>query len=343
MQQGFDKTPRNESHKSSCHQEVRSGVGDKDSMRQFFFAERTNDVLAPNGAGLRRLWCLRLADVALAADVTVIGSVWNGRPANAPPPEMSVGGNAPMPPVEPNSGITPTIVSPEQVASDESPNAGKKGFFSSFGDTDIWLRDDYSRFWSIEYRFRTFASSSTSYEWGTPDVSPGWSPRSRMALSLNSCWHGLRAEIKRPTWALHYEWMMSQQGINGSAAEYGWNPPNTDGSYTDLGYMTERWGGAYGQMMDLGFEFQLKDKLFGLPIEVWPTAGFRWQRFEITCFDLAQVRKDNQPIDPPDQYPGDIAKVNQQYYVGYIGGQFRTHVAMVLFTFQAGLGTHLGL
>jgi hypothetical protein len=307
-------------------------------MRQFFLAELPTICLI-RAVLLCTALTVAVGDIASAGDVTVVGSVWTGRPANATT-DMSVGGDAPMPPIDPNPESKPTILSPEQLASDETSadHPTKKGFFSSFGDTDIWLRDDYTKFWSIEYRFRAFASSSTSYEFGTPDVSPGWSPRSRLNLSLNSCWHGLRAEIKRPTWALHYEWMMPQQGIQGDAAEYGWNPPNANGSYTDLGYMTERWSGAYGQMMDLGLDFQLTDKVFNLPIEIWPTGGFRWQRFELTCYDLSQVRSQNQPVDPPDETLGDIINFNQQYYIGYIGGQFRTRVAMVLLTFQADWG-----
>jgi hypothetical protein len=200
-----------------------------------------------------------------------------------------------------------------------------------------WLNADPARCWSIDYRFRVFASSDTSHEWGTQPPPPiGWSPRVRENYSINSCWDGLYGEIHRPTWDVHFEWMMSQQGIQGDLAQRQWNPPNPNGSYTDLGFSTERWSGSYGQMIDIGGERQLWDHLFRYPIEVWPMAGFRWQRFPLTGYDWTQVKLQNKWVD--DFYPGDVLTFNQQYYIGYIGGQLRTRVAMVALTFQGDWG-----
>jgi hypothetical protein len=85
-------------------------------------------------------------------------------------------------------------------------------------------------------------------------------------------------------------------------------------------------------------EFQWTERTFKLPVEFWPTAGFRWQRFDIMCYDGVQVKYQNQWLNPPDQYPGDVITFNQQYYIGYLGGQFRTKIRSVLLTFQADWG-----
>ena len=135
----------------------------------------------------------------------------------------------------------------------------------------------------------------------------------------NSSWHGLEVGLEKPTWGMHFEWLMPQQGIHGSMADFDWQFP--DAGFTDLGFTQERW--TEGQMLDLGLEFQLTKRFFTLPIEVWPSGGFRWQRFDIMCYDLTQVKYDNIWLDPPYTQSGNIISFNQQYYVAYIGGQLR--------------------
>ena len=177
-------------------------------------------------------------------------------------------------------------------------------------------------FWAIDFRCRGFIGSSTSFEFGTPpDYSEQWAPLSRLDFSLNSCWYGLYLGIERPTWAFHLEWMMAGNNIDGIMSDFDWSPPNPDGSFTDLGFTREEF--TEGQMLDVGVQYQLADRPFGMPFELWPLIGFRWQRFNITNFDLAQVKYDNEWLDPPDIYFGDVITFNQQYYTGYAGAQLR--------------------
>jgi hypothetical protein len=65
----------------------------------------------------------------------------------------------------------------------------------------------------------------------------------------------------------------------------------------------------------------LTDSFFGWPVELWPTAGFRFQRFDITAYDISSVVP---ALGPLPAYDGvDIITFNQQYYVGYFGVQLR--------------------
>lgn len=206
----------------------------------------------------------------------------------------------------------------------------------------LWIATpERSSDWTIDYRCRTLCSSTTSYEFGTgPGEVPVYSPISRLDFPINSCWHGLQVGVERPTWGVHCEWLMPQQGIQGELADFDWRVP--DASFTDLGLAQERW--TEGQMLDLGLEFQLTKRFFGLPIEVWPTGGFRWQRLNIMCYDLRQYESNGRWHDPPITELGNIISFNQQYYVCYIGGQLRTELNFkrlppVLLTFQGDWGS----
>ncbi len=179
--------------------------------------------------------------------------------------------------------------------------------------------------WTIDYRFRSMVRSRTSYEFGTPEPPPsGWAPLSQLNFPLDSYWHGLQVGVEKPTWAIHFEWLFPQQGIQGNLSDYDWLNPGAP--FTDLGYAQQRW--TEGQMLDLAFEFQLADRPFGLPVEVWPVGGFRWQRFDIMCYDLAQVKSDDVWLDPPYTFAGDVLTLNQQYYMGYVGGQLRSKLEL---------------
>jgi hypothetical protein len=206
----------------------------------------------------------------------------------------------------------------------------------------FWTAAPAAQSWTIEYRFRTMFSSETSYEFGTsPDFPEQWTPLSRLKFPLNSCWHGLRLAKETPLWNTHFEWMTPQRSIDGRMEDYDWFPPNPDGSFTDLGYTEARW--TDGQMLDIGFDFQLLDRPLGAPFAIWPTAGFRWQRFDIMCYNLEQVKSDNEWLDPPRIYEGDVLSFNQQYYTGYGGlqlrGKFdRTFLAPLVWTLQGDWG-----
>lgn len=180
-----------------------------------------------------------------------------------------------------------------------------------------------SPIWSVQYQFRSFFNSKTSKEFGTPFDSPdGWTPLSELNFPLNSNWHGAEVRVRQLTWELHCEYMVPQQGIRGDLKDKDWQV--ADEPFTDLGFASERW--VDGQTLDFGLDFQLLDRPFDLPCEVWPTLGFRWQRFDMMCYDAVQVKQDGVWLDPPDEYPGDVIRFNQQYYVFYLGGQIRGRI-----------------
>jgi len=172
------------------------------------------------------------------------------------------------------------------------------------------------RTWTIDYRVRQLVNSNTSYEFGTsPATVPGWTPLSKLDWSLDSTWHGLQVGLEKPNWDIHFEWLTPiDQNISGSMADYDWiNPPgNTVDSLT---LSSLRWND--GQMLDLGGEF----KLTSGPIEIWPLAGFRFQRFNMTASGIDYIVP---PTGPSLQYQGvDVISFNQQYYQCYVGGQLR--------------------
>jgi hypothetical protein len=175
--------------------------------------------------------------------------------------------------------------------------------------------------WTIDYRLRSFCSSQTSYEVGTPDDQvPGWMPLSMLRFGLDSPWHGLAVGYNRPNWAVSFEWMAPlSDHVNGELVDYDWNPPTADGSFTDLGHMRERWND--GQTINLNVEYHLCDRVFGLPVEVWPLAGFRWQRFNLTAYQLDQILFEE--VWAHRIFEGDIITFNQQYYMCCVGGQLR--------------------
>jgi hypothetical protein len=172
--------------------------------------------------------------------------------------------------------------------------------------------------WTIDYRFRALCDSKTSYEFGEPD---GWSPLSQLNFSLNSCWQGLEVGLRDPDWAVHVEWLTPvQRGIQGEVSDWDWQDPQAP--FTDLGYAREQW--IEGQMLDAALDFKLGEGESGIPIELWLTGGFRWQRFDIQVYDLTQVKYDGVWPNPPYTHPGDVGTFNQQYYITYLGCQFRS-------------------
>lgn len=276
------------------------------------------------------------------ADVTVVGSRWldQSAPVFASPNAKQ---DAPLPPgsslLGPEGQDSPQSRFFDQTPGETVPNVSPR---TDEGPLAGFLSTKYEhpgRIWTLDYRCRVLGGSGTSAEWGTPELPPlGWNPLTHLDFPVNSLWHGLRGSVEERTWDIHFEWMMPQQGITGDTVNCDWNPPNPDGSYTDLGKSSARWSDGWGQMIDIGGEFRWKETLFGLPIEVWPTVGFRWQRFQLTCFDLFQYKENNVWLDPPDYYSDDSIDFNQQYYMAYYGGQFRTRVGNISMMFQADWG-----
>lgn len=180
------------------------------------------------------------------------------------------------------------------------------------------------RGWNVDYRVRRLFNSSTSYEFGTPLEFPDpFAPLSRLTFALDSTWHGLQLGWERRTWRLRCEWLTPmQQQIDGVMADYDWNidePTNDPSRLDSLTHSSLRWN--TGHMLDLGGEFMLRDTLFGSRVEFWPTGGFRFQRFDITAYDLYFLV----PAYGPDLSLSavDVLTFDQRYYVGYFGGQLR--------------------
>ena len=176
---------------------------------------------------------------------------------------------------------------------------------------------------------------------------------SRLVFPLDSSWYGLEINFHGPKSELHFEWMTPQQGIDGRLEDYDWIPPpgsfvmsgggystgptaktpfvfdpafmQSGGTFTDLGYARERW--IDGQMLDLDWKVRRWKSFFGLPVETWPLVGFRWQRFHLMCYDGIQVKSGNRWLTEPETYEGDVIAFHQQYYIGYLGSQFRGRLA----------------
>lgn len=178
----------------------------------------------------------------------------------------------------------------------------------------------------LDYRLRWLTHSHTSYEFGTPEQPPeGWTPLSRLVFSLDSLWHGVGVGWERPGWNLRFEWLTPmQRHVQGDLEDYDWLPPNPDGSFTDLGVMRQRWTDA--QMLELAGQFRLLDRPLNLPLEVWPGAGFRWQRLGLMASDPFQLKEFNVWQEEPWSYYGDVISFKQEYFVGYVGGEIRATI-----------------
>jgi hypothetical protein len=176
--------------------------------------------------------------------------------------------------------------------------------------------------WFIDYRMRGMFNSNTRYEFGTaPQLGgPQYAPLSRLDFSLDSMWHGLQIGVEKPNWGAHLEWLMPmQRNVGGDMLDYYWLTPTNPTQVDSLTRSSQRWND--GQMLELEAEFKLTECFFTLPLEVWPLAGFRFQRFNVTAYNLDYLVP---PLGPLPQFNGvDMISFNQQYYIGYIGGQLR--------------------
>jgi hypothetical protein len=136
----------------------------------------------------------------------------------------------------------------------------------------------------------------------------------------------LQIQRRTPNTNLRFEWLTPiGNGINGNLNDYDWTIPGAD--FTDLGIARERW--TDGQMIDLNLEYRLTDHLFILPVELWLSGGFRFQRFNITAYDAVQVKDNNVWPPNPWTYDADVLTFDQQFYTEYIGGELRTTLAWI--------------
>ncbi len=198
--------------------------------------------------------------------------------------------------------------------------------------------------WHVDYRVRSMFSSSTAYEFGTPEYQPDpFAPISRLEFALNSTWHGLRIEAEKPRWRIGFEWLTPMHAdIGGVMADYDWDnsgPPSNSLQLESLTHSALRWN--EGQMLELEAAFQWTDSLLGRSVRFWPVLGFRFQRFDMTAYSLNSLV----PPDGPDpSLDGvDVIHFKQQYYMGYFGGEFSTTTRLtrripLALTFRGDLG-----
>lgn len=270
---------------------------------------------------------------------------WNSSNASAEPSGGGASGPSawqPMPPVGPGAGNPPAWTLPQDTKPASASSSGEAGLPAAGPPqlpSGVWENRYVTRrsdgtfallpgdsVFKLDYRLRWLTDSHTSYEFGTPELPPdGWTPLSRLVFSLNSLWHGVSVGWERPGWNLRFEWLTPmQRRVQGDLEDYDWLPPNPDGSFTDLGVMRERWTDA--QMLDLAGQFRLVEKPLGLPLEVWPGAGFRWQRLGLMASDPFQLKEFNVWQEYPWSYYGDVISFKQEYFVGYVGGEIRATI-----------------
>lgn len=182
------------------------------------------------------------------------------------------------------------------------------------------------RVWSLDYRVRSMFNSRTSYEFGQPPfVPPPYAPLSRLNWAMDSTWAGFQLARKTDKWGVHFEWYgPAQSSVNGKIADYDWMTASDPSRLDSLSESAVRW--TEGQMLDLGGEYHLGDyRILGLPVELWPMGGFRFQRFSMVGHDGIQLIGDGVQVPLPGELlPGDLITFNQQYYIGYFGGQLRS-------------------
>lgn len=195
--------------------------------------------------------------------------------------------------------------------------------------------DSAARFWSdppgplaltVDYRILTMFSSCTSYQFGTP---PGYyrgdyAPLSKLDWSLDSTWTGFRLGAEEEGSAGHFEWLTPMStSVGGGMFDFDWNIndylPNDPTRLDSLSRSSERWN--EGQMLELEYEFRLLNRPLGLPLDIWPMFGYRWQRFNITGYSGNQLIPADGPF--PSPFDSDIITFKQDYSIGYLGAQLR--------------------
>jgi hypothetical protein len=204
------------------------------------------------------------------------------------------------------------------------------------------------RTWYVDYRVQRMFDSNTSFQFGSssPLIGP-YTPISKLTYSLDSTWTGLRLGVQKPNWDVHFEWLTPMgQTIDKGIVDYDWNisdPKNDPTRLDSLAQLSTRWND--GQKLELEGERKWSDRFLGLPIELWPLAGFRFQRFDMTADRGYQIIGDGKEVSLPGPFSdqGDCLTLNQQYYIGYVGAQFRaaiqrTYRPPIAVTFQADYG-----
>ena len=203
---------------------------------------------------------------------------------------------------------------------------------------ELWLdwSDSGNRFWSdppgplaltIDYRILSMFDSHTSKQFGTsPGLSLNIRPESKLDWSLNSTWTGFRLGAEEADSAGHFEWLTPMaQSVNRKNGRFRLGCALTMPTLSSLSSSSERWN--EGQMLEIEYEFRLLKRPLGLPVDLWPLAGFRWQRFDMTAYAGNQIIGDGVIVPLPGPFPppfdGDLITFKQEYSIGYLGTQLR--------------------
>jgi hypothetical protein len=191
--------------------------------------------------------------------------------------------------------------------------------------TPLW-----TAMFTVDYRVQTMFDSHTTFQFGTQPGPGSYAPLSKLAWSLDSTWQGLKVGVEKPTWEVSVEWLTPMvRGIYGQMVDSDWSGPNRD--VASLQESSERW--LDGQQLELAASFKMSDCGLALPFEIWPTIGFRFQRFSMMAYDGLQVVNDGTMGELPggatvapagSRWQEDSISFNQQYYMSYFGGQVRT-------------------
>jgi hypothetical protein len=218
------------------------------------------------------------------------------------------------------------VAGDQKVAAPAQPSgAGESCYSCNACDSCCCSAVDCGRTWYVDFKIQEMWGY-TSYQFGTDGPWHGGSefaPLSKLDFSLDSTWTGLRVGVERCNWDVHLEWLMPMvQHIDGVMSDYDWNinsPYNDPTRLDSLTHSSQRWND--GQKLELEADYKYSDCFLGMPVEVWPLAGFRWQRFDITAYNIDYIVPDR-----GHTYDGDVITFNQQYYIGYIGFQLRREI-----------------
>ena len=208
------------------------------------------------------------------------------------------------------------------------------------------------RTWYVDGRIQSMFSSQTSYQFGTPPLAggPQFAPLSKLDFGLDSIWGGVRVGVQKPNLDIHFEWLTPMaQSINGSLTDYDWSVAG--GAPASISQSATRFND--GQKLELEGDYKWSDCFLGTQMELWPLAGFRFQRFDMTAYNGLQLVNDGTiPGIPAVGTPipvagGNSLSLNQQYYIGYAGAQLRRYIERecrppIMFALQFDVGATWG-
>jgi outer membrane protease len=172
--------------------------------------------------------------------------------------------------------------------------------------------------WSVDFRFRNYFSSHTSYEFGNP-LPPNQEPLSRLEFPLNSWWAGVEVRRRFSRFSVGLEAMRNVSGeASGRMKDSDWEDENQPGLLTTYSASRERIAPSYTVRGDV--DLKVSDGV-GLPsgFDLRPVLGFRWQHFSFVTHDGLQSYPAPEADRPPDPLPGDGIGFKQTYWHAFLG------------------------